>query len=130
MKKKKKEAERDNVVFEDSKMKKIYLNLCVQRDNIPKRSPQQIETLKKVDPVFAKRHKLYITAKMCNKAPKFDLNDYHIPTSMPKTAINRGKDEIIKVVNNVQFEKPKIFQLEMQRVEARVKKFVQTFSDF
>ena len=41
-------------------------------------SADHIAKLKANDPVFAKRHKQVQSAKQCNKAPEFDVNDYNI----------------------------------------------------
>lgn len=43
----KKEAEKESMVFVDKKSQKLYLSLMAQRDNIPKRTPEQIESMKK-----------------------------------------------------------------------------------
>jgi len=106
--------------------------LCAERDNVPKESPQRIETLKKTDPIFAKRHKQFVSAKVCNKAPKFDANDYYATIRLPKQAkvIKREQKEILSVVNNVQINKPKIYREEMEKVEVKVKEFVQNFVGF
>ena len=55
------------VIFEDEKLKNIYLEVCRQRDSIPQHTKKHIELLKAIDPVFAKRHKTFLSAVVCNR---------------------------------------------------------------
>ena len=95
-------------------------------------TPQRIEALKKSDPVFAKRYKQLCTAKVTNKAPKFDLNDYYAPMTIPKgsKSLIRKKEEIIQVSQKVEINKPKIFKIEMEKVDAKVKHYMQNLCEF
>ena len=127
--KKNKEADKESL-FEDKNLYQVYLDLCAQRDNVPERSASRIEALKKKDPVFAKRYKQFLTAKNCNKAPNFDLNDYLIPVTMPKSALLRKKDQIIKEVNEERERSAKMQRAEMQLIEKKIKVFVQNISSF
>ena len=93
---------------------------------------ERIDTLKKTDPVFAKRYKQLLTAKVTNKAPKFDINDYYAPMTIPKgsKSLIRKKEEIISVSKKVEVNKPKIFKIEMEKVDAKVKHYVQNLCEF
>ena len=59
------------VIFEDEKLKNIYLEVCRQRDSIPQHTKKHIELLKAIDPVFAKRHKTFLSAVVCNRGILF-----------------------------------------------------------
>lgn len=49
---------------------------------------------------------------------------------MPKTILNKNKDEIIKDMNTSEIQKPKVFKMEMEKADAKVKQFVREFSGF
>jgi hypothetical protein len=46
-----------------------------------------------------------------------------------KTLLKK-REEIINVVNNVQVNKPKTFKIEMEKVDAKVKYYVQNLCEF
>jgi hypothetical protein len=127
--KEKREKELKELLFEDKKLMKKYLDLCEIRDNVPKESPERIEYLKKHDPIFAKRHKLYKTALICNKAPNFDMNDYFFQVKMPKSLITKQRIEIINEANNkTSLNEPKIYKKEMEIADEKVKRFIKEIS--
>ena len=89
-------------------------------------------SLKKADPVFAKRYKQLITAKNTNRAPKFDSGDYFASMTIIKgsKALIRQREEIINMANTVEITKPKIFKIEMEKVDAKVKHYMQNLVEF
>lgn len=99
------------------------MDLCKKRDNIPHCSLERIEQLKKLDPIFLKRHKQYILCKACNTVPQFDPKDLYKYKFIPKFTIKRKKEEIIK--EKSQFVKSKTFyQLEMEQNLKKSKDFI------
>lgn len=114
-------------VFEDKILYKSYLEMCRERDQVPRSLPKRIDILKRKDPVFEKRHKIFLSAKICNKAPKFDLKDYSLPNKLPNATLRRERDKIIKSKHSVIHEKPKLFLFEMENIKQKVKYFVENF---
>ena len=114
-------------VFEEKRLYDNYLNLCQERDKIPRSLPQRIDVLKKRDPIFAKRYRQFLSAKTCNKAPKFDPRDNLLPMKLPKLTIQREKEKIIKLVQKKPYQKPDYFKIELERINERVKTFVKDF---
>ena len=114
-------------MFEDKNLYKSYLEMCRERDQVPRSLPKRVDILKIKDPVFAKRHKIFLSAKICNKAPKFDLKDYSLPNKLPDATLRREREKIIKSKNSVTYEKPKLLALEMENINKKVKNFVENF---
>lgn len=127
--KEKREKELKELLFEDKKLMKKYLDLCEIRDNVPKEPPERIEYLKQHDPVFAKRHKLFKTALVCNKAPTFDMNDYFFQVKMPKSLITKHRIDIVNETNTKTNVEPKIYQKEMEKADEKVKRFIREISE-
>jgi hypothetical protein len=71
-------------VFEDRDLYDFYVGLCERRDRIPELPKERIDELKNRDPIFSKRHRQYEAAKLANKAPLFDANDFFLPRFIPK----------------------------------------------
>lgn len=114
-------------VFEDRNLYRTYLDICRERDEVPHSQPQRIEILKKRDPIFAKRYKQFLSAKTCNKAPKFDMKDFTLPSKLPKSTLKREREKMIKIAHDTPYRKPEIFKLELERINLRVKHFIDNF---
>ncbi|CAF1110913.1 unnamed protein product [Brachionus calyciflorus] len=99
-----------------------------KKEIIQKPTLKEIEELKQKDPIFAKRHKQFINAKICNKAPKFDRNDFYIKIILPKTVLKRSKSSMMERVQDDESDKPRILKAEMQRLDDRVKEFIKNFT--
>lgn len=110
-------------VFHDKNIYKAYLELCETRDSIPNLTQEKIEKSVKKDPIFMKRYRQYLYAKSCNKAPKFDINDYLISPFFPKYTMEKQKQAIIRE-KNTKLKSVKIYQLEMDLVNQRAKNFI------
>jgi hypothetical protein len=133
---KKSESDREkSVLLKDVNLKKLYQEVCKERDSIPKCSPQYIKQLKRNDPIFAKRYKQCIIGRICNEAPKFDCNDLmpiQTPVKISKARLAREREksyEMERALNeklyqaNIQL----LMQCQIQKMDAKVKKFVQEF---
>lgn len=116
-------------VFNDRKLYDNYLELCFERDQVPRSLPQRVEILKKRDPVFAKRYKQFLSAKLCNRAPKFDDKDNIFQVKLPKLTIEREKQKFIKLVQSAPHQKPDYLKIELERINHRVKTFVENFDN-
>ena len=111
--------------FEDRAMYNLYLDLLDERDNVPRHPQQQIEFLQKSDPVFYKRYKHFLFAKMCNKAPHFDASDQKMPPLI-KYSLEKAKHSMIRK-NNVVQEPVKPYQIQMDHLNERTKQFLLSF---
>lgn len=100
----------------------------IKPQTIQKRTQKEIEMLKQRDPIFAKRHKQFLNAKICNKAPKFDHNDYFIKIVMPKSMLKRSKTDLMDKGNVNESDEPKNLKAEMEKLDARVKQFIRNFA--
>lgn len=120
------------VIFEDQKLKNIYLEICRQRDAVPRHSKEKIELLKRIDPVFAKRYKEYKSAVISGHAPHFNVNDHNLMYSKktPKNKIDKQKQGIITLMNTDKYTRPqKIMMQERTEFDRRVKHFVHSLVD-
>ena len=120
------------VIFEDQSLKNIYLEVCRQRDSVPRYNKEKIEVLKKIDPVFAKRYKEFKTAIISGHAPQFNTNDHNLTYSKktPKNKIDRQKQGIIMLMNNDKYSQPqKIMKEERNKFDRRVKFFIHSLDD-
>lgn len=99
--------------------------------NMPQDAHDRVEYLKKKDPVFAKRHKQLLVAKLLNRAPEFDYND-NLSNACTSTAFNfkRYQRELIENVGNMKNDQSKVYQNEMIRVDQKVKEFIRDFKIF
>jgi hypothetical protein len=89
-------------------------------------SRERIDSLKQSDPIFAKRYKEFVTAKLINRAPRFSIVDHPIPATLTssKSFLNRQKNEIIRKANDIKIEKTRMYQIEMEEAQAKVQKFL------
>lgn len=99
----------------------------IKLDILKKRSPNEIEILKHKDPIFAKRHKQFINAKICNKAPKFDYNDFYIKI-VPESKLRRNRSDMIEKNRDDESDQPKLLKAEIEKIDHRVKQFIKNFS--
>lgn len=97
-------------------------------EKLKKRSPVEIEILKQKDPIFAKRYKQFINAKICNKAPKFDYNDNNVKI-VPESKLKRNWSDIINKNKSEESEEPLLLKAEMEKIDHRVKQFIKNFSN-
>jgi hypothetical protein len=124
-----KKVDDKKVIFEDEKLKNIYIDLCNQRDSIPQYTRKHIELLKQIDPVFAKRHKQYVSAVISNRAPIFSYNDHSFNFTYPKRTIIRQKEGIIKLLSGEPTQPQKAFRQELTQFDSRIKKFIKSLND-
>lgn len=107
-------------------LQKVNESLLSQRNNTARQySPEHIDKLKKSDPIFAKRHKQYLSARTTNKAPLFDISDHMLPMTLSKSTISRQRNSLMQRPKQ---EKPEEVKTEIQEIDLKVKKYIQNLS--
>ena len=93
------------------------------------KSKEKIAVIKKRDPIFAKRYKQLISARIKNQAPNFDRNDHAIPDTLTrsKSVMKRHKNEIIKRTS-MHDTRTSNFKAKVEQVDAKVKDYLSNFN--
>ena len=82
------------IVFNDEKLERKYFEILQKKNKIPHHTPEEISELRKRDPIFAKRHNQFLSAKRNGKAANYDENDINSRVFMPKWSIQKQKCEM------------------------------------
>ncbi len=127
-KKKREKKGKIDTVFLDEKLEKKYYELCAQRDQVPRHTSEEIENMKKRDPIFAKRYKQFISSKMNGKPAHYDENDLNARVFVPKWTIERQKQVMISE-SRTQMELIREMNIKKQlHFDDRVKSFIKKLS--
>ena len=85
-----------NYNFDDKEVFKVYMAAAEERQNVPRRSHERLNMLRKSDPEFHKQHRRFLYYKSCNKPPLFELNNTLNTPIMTKKCLVQRRHELIK----------------------------------
>lgn len=115
------------VDIEDERLLEIYLRKCETRKSVPKVPQRVVASLREKDPVFAKRFRQVYEARVCSRAPNFDVADHSLAnTSFPKLDLGRLRKRIMsEAMITPLVEKSQLYRVEMSKADEKVKRFLE-----